>query len=331
MEIILFGLATIGLILLANLLIVRGNQTTSKVYSGFLLLLNLPVMLIGVAFLFLPTDLIEQVLVQLSPNSDSLHSFGFILVLTAVWGMLVTLRPVRLVLARLMRLNPDSPVHTLALVMVGYLVGQSVLTMSQGGLDALAESAAPASIVVFVFSELFFVIVALFGVGFLIRRQGRQLAQRLGLEKPKPIHLLIGVGWIVLLVVLQAIAGAAWALLNPEQAELLENVNNLLLADVDTVWEWFLLALAAGIGEELLFRGALQPVLGLGFTAVLFGLVHVQYGYTPILVFIMLLAVILGLVRRYYNTTIAIFVHAGYNFTLGLLALLAAYLEQFIV
>ena len=125
-------------------------------------------------------------------------------------------------------------------------------------------------------------IVALFGVGFLIRRHGRQLAQRLGLEKPKPIHLLFGVGWIVLLVVLQAIAGAAWALLNPEQAELLENVNNLLLADVDTVWEWFLLALAPGIGEELLFRGALQPVLGLGFTAVLFGLVHVQYGYTPV-------------------------------------------------
>jgi hypothetical protein len=63
---------------------------------------------------------------------------------------------------------------------------------------------------------------------------------------------------------------------------------------------------------------------------VLFALVHVQYGYTPIMLFIVLLALILGLVRRYYNTTIAIFVHVGYDFTLGLLALLATYLEQYI-
>jgi hypothetical protein len=43
-----------------------------------------------------------------------------------------------------------------------------------------------------------------------------------------------------------------------------------------------------------------------------------------------LLAVILGLIRRRHNTTIAIFVHAGYNFTLGLLALLATVAEQFV-
>ena len=36
-----------------------------------------------------------------------------------------------------------------------------------------------------------------------------------------------------------------------------------------------LIGAAAGIGEEWLFRGMLQPVLGLGLTSLLFGLAHV--------------------------------------------------------
>jgi membrane protease YdiL (CAAX protease family) len=38
--------------------------------------------------------------------------------------------------------------------------------------------------------------------------------------------------------------------------------------------ESFLLALFSGVAEELLFRGALQPTLGLGLTSVLFMFVH---------------------------------------------------------
>ena len=36
----------------------------------------------------------------------------------------------------------------------------------------------------------------------------------------------------------------------------------------------FVLALASGIGEEFFFRGALQPVVGLGWASFLFGLMH---------------------------------------------------------
>ena len=45
---------------------------------------------------------------------------------------------------------------------------------------------------------------------------------------------------------------------------------------------------------------------------------------------ILSLAVILGLIRRRYSTTIAIFVHVGYDFALGLLALLATVLERYV-
>ncbi len=331
MEIVVFGFAIIALILLANVLFVRNKKSEETAFNWFLFLLNGPVFIIGLIALIAPAGKLEAVLVGIGPNLGNLRSVGLVLVITALWSMLVTLQPVRSLLGRIMPIDPGSPVHTLALVMSGYLVGQSTLTLSQGGLDGLADTVSPTSIFLFVLSEILFAFIALFGVGLLVRRHGQQLAHRLGLEKPQPAHLLIGVGWIVLLVLLQGIAGAAWALLNPEQARLLESINSLLLANVDTVWEWLLLALAAGIGEELLFRGALQPVFGLGFTAVLFALVHVQYGYTPILLFIVFLAVILGLVRRYYNTTIAIFVHVGYDFTLGLLALLATYLERYVV
>lgn len=329
-EIIIFSLGIIGIILLANVLVVRNRRTEKIAFNWILLLLNVPVFLIGLFFLVLPEGFLAQFFGNLDLDTTYLHSVGLTLILTAVWGILVTLPKVRELFARFIPLNPNSPVHTLALLMAGYLVGQSALTLSQGGLGGLAETAVPASIALFVLSEILFAVVGLFGVGFLIRRTVPQLTARLGLEKPRPIHLLAGIGWIGLLVILQTIAGAAWAFINPEQAKLLEDVNRLLLADVDNVWEWLILALAAGIGEELLFRGALQPVFGLGFTAVLFALVHVQYGYTPIMLFIVLLAIVLGLVRRYYNTTIAIFVHVGYDFALGMLALLATYLERFI-
>jgi hypothetical protein len=85
--------------------------------------------------------------------------------------------------------------------------------------------------------------------------------------------------------------------------------------------------LAAGIGEELLFRGALQPVLGLWFTAILFAASHIQYGLTPATLAVFIIAIALGIIRQRTNTTVAILVHFGYDFVIGLLALLATYLE----
>ena len=317
------------MIILANVLVVRGNKTEQLIFTWSLFFLNTPIFFFGLFLLVVPAEILNDATGQADIGLGNFKALGLSLVLMAGWGMLVTLLPVRRLIARLMRIDPASSVHALALVLVGYLVGQSWLALTQGGLEGLAETAVPTSISFIVLSELIFAAAALFGVGFLVRRHGRELMQRLGLVKPEPRHLLVGMALIVVLVVFQAIVGLVWATLYPDQAEVLENLNTILLADMDTLWEWLLLALAAGFAEELLFRGALQPVMGLGFTAVIFALVHVQYGFSPILLFIVFLAVILGLVRRYYNTTTAIFIHVGYNFVLGLLTLLAVYLEPF--
>jgi membrane protease YdiL (CAAX protease family) len=69
-------------------------------------------------------------------------------------------------------------------------------------------------------------------------------------------------------------------------------------------------------------------VLGLWPTAFIFAIAHIQYGFTAATVLIFAIGVALGLVRRRYSTTTAIFVHFSYNFISGILVLLAPYLES---
>ena len=73
-----------------------------------------------------------------------------------------------------------------------------------------------------------------------------------------------------------------------------------------------MLGLSAGVGEEVLVRGALQPRSGLVWASVIFGAAHVQYSWFGMLV-IVALGLTLGLVRRHSNTTTAIVVHAAYD------------------
>ncbi|MGH3145858.1 MAG: lysostaphin resistance A-like protein, partial [Rubrobacter sp.] len=79
-----------------------------------------------------------------------------------------------------------------------------------------------------------------------------------------------------------------------------------------------LIGVGAGLGEETLFRGAVQPKFGIVATSVLFASMHVQYGPSLLLVYVFVLSVGLGLLRRWINTTASFLAHAAYNF-LGVL------------
>lgn len=56
--------------------------------------------------------------------------------------------------------------------------------------------------------------------------------------------------------------------------QLVEIVSRVDLSGFNPIW----FSLCAGVGEELLFRGALQPILGLWFTSLLFTAAHFQTG-----------------------------------------------------
>ena len=323
--IVLLFLAIFSIIILANVIDASDTLSGHQWFDHFMLVINLILIFLGGAFFLITPETLSTFVtlaVALEPQA-----IGLTLLFIGIWGTLVSFQAVRRLITIAIPIQSTSAVHTLTLVLVGYLVGNTLLTVLLGGLEELAETTVSASIFDVILQQALFALLGILGVGLFVRRTGADLWQRLGLERPSIAQLWLGLRWIGGLLVLQWLIGAIWYLFDPVQSELVEGISNELLAGFDTVGEWFILAMAAGIGEEVLFRGALQPVLGLPLTAVLFAVSHVQYGITPVTFAILIIGFALGFIRQRTNTTVAIFVHFGYNFVLGLLALLAQWLE----
>ncbi|WP_420631151.1 CPBP family intramembrane glutamic endopeptidase [Candidatus Leptofilum sp.] len=312
-------LLIVGLIFLANVVRQQEAETFHKLFDLLLIGLNAPLFFVGVLLVFQNNELRDIVDFRV----DSPTAVGIFLQATAVWGVIVCFRSSRHSLERFLPIDPHSPVHTLALVLSGYFAGFAILEVS-GGLENLAETLTELSVGAFFIQNIGFVALAFLGVGFRVRRSWAGALRRLGLEKLNGRQIVESIGWIVLLVLLQTLGGVTWEAINPEDVELVENISQTLYQDFG-FWHWLALAVGAGVGEEILFRGALQPVFGIWFTSLLFAVVHVQYGLlTPATLVLFLLAVILGFIRRRHNTGMAILVHFGYDFVLGMITLLTA-------
>lgn len=325
MPTLLIGLPLLAVIVAVNLLTARGGSGARLAFNLLLFLGNALLLVIALLLRFLPAEALPEI--DLSPVSNDLAAVA--LAVIGLWGMLVSFSPVRRALARVLReLDPDSPVHTLALAMAGYLMSNALFSLEPGALESLVEGGLEANLIDVLAQQLLFVLAAFFGAGLLTRRPVTALNERLGLRRPTARQLVIGGGWVIFLVLLQSCIGLFWFLIDPAQSGELDGINQSLLGGFDTVWEWFLLAAASGLGEELLFRGALQPVFGILPTSLIFAVSHVQYGFSPATLAILLLSVVLGIIRKRHNTTMAILVHAGYNFILGLFSLLAVYLQS---
>jgi membrane protease YdiL (CAAX protease family) len=76
---------------------------------------------------------------------------------------------------------------------------------------------------------------------------------------------------------------------------------------------------SAGIGEEILFRGAIQPRFGIVLTSAFWALVHTQYQFSFVVLGLFLVGILFGLIRKYMGTTPAIIAHALYNAAVVLL------------
>lgn len=169
-------------------------------------------------------------------------------------------------------------------------------------------------------SEIPFLVVAVLGVGAGVRRGLRPTLERLGYGP-------LGLGQVGAVVVFVAIAFAvslgADFLFRELQPQLYREVGEISgtlfdpsgMGVATAVLFALLIGLGAGLGEETLFRGAVQPVLGIIPTSILFASMHVQYGPSLLLGYIFLLSLGLGYLRRRFNTTASFLAHAGYNFT----------------
>ena len=82
-------------------------------------------------------------------------------------------------------------------------------------------------------------------------------------------------------------------------------------------WNPLWIALAAGFGEELLFRGALQPVIGILATSLLFVLAHIRaYRFNGLSKRVLLqsvglfaVSVVFGYIAKYVGLVTAIIIH----------------------
>jgi CAAX protease family protein len=230
------------------------------------------------------------------------------LVAGALIAVLAFERP-RVLLLTPLGLDPARLVHAVVAV-----------TLALGALTAMLLFVAlkdePATTIPFyatdsVISVVSDVALALAGVGFLMTRDLRTALDRLDL---RPIRLRQA-GWAVAAaLIFHVVVGA------------MEWTESIVLPGLHALEERFdyefigisplvgaaLVSVTAGIGEEILFRGALQPRVGIVISASLFAMLHVQY-QVPGLAMILVVGLALGLLKQWTSTTFTVVVHVVYD------------------
>ncbi len=162
------------------------------------------------------------------------------------------------------------------------------------------------------------VLVSICGVGIFVSRKPREVFARLGWQKPTVQQVGIGLG----LVAFSFLYDLIWSLYTHagagDMATQISGYNSGTFSVTGGMGSAVVLALAtalcAGIGEETLIRGAIQPVLGIIPAALLHGILHAQFSHAPQLILqVAIWSCIMGIVRRCTNTTTTIIGHAGFN------------------
>ncbi|OQX22331.1 MAG: hypothetical protein BWK75_00990 [Candidatus Altiarchaeales archaeon A3] len=240
----------------------------------------------------------------------------FISVLFILASFLILLllhKKFREMIIKILHLNIESknPRHYFAILLffcILFVAVISFLWMSETGQGLFkTEINTQLNILDVVINELFYLAIAIFGYGYLTRRNLKETLNGLGVQKPTFSNILFGfsagIGLIGVVIVFSLIF----------QHFGLEEENIDWLKNLISIQNAFIIGLSAGICEEILFRGALQPKFGIILTALLFTFLHVQYPALWMLFLIFTIGIILGYVRKFTNTTTAIIVHSTYN------------------
>ena len=245
----------------------------------------------------------------------SLASAGIALLLTGGLANLLLLASVRRALARWLSIAPDSPLHTTALVLAAYFVGLTVVQVQLFG--DLSQLALPENRLTWwdvIFGNVPMLLIALAGVGLGLRRSWRDTLDRLGLKTVPVQQLGVIVGMTTGFLALDYGMLWFWERFDPTSHALFGRITVNLFANLTAPGAALVVALAASITEEVLFRGALQPRFGLWVTAVLFAVGHFQYGLSLATGEVLVIGLLLGVLRQRTNTTACILVHLAYDF-----------------
>jgi membrane protease YdiL (CAAX protease family) len=163
------------------------------------------------------------------------------------------------------------------------------------------------------------------GVGLFLRRDVKGVIARLGLRIPTAQDITLGIGAAGAMLIFTLVLSAVWSgLVSPEEFAEQTAASQQMTVALGTIPIALLVSVLVAFGEEIFFRGALQPIFGLGLSSIFFTLLHIQYTLTPASIAILVLAVVLGLVRARASTTAAIIAHFLFNFAQLALAITAS-------
>ena len=183
------------------------------------------------------------------------------------------------------------------------------------GLSALNPDDSPeVAIHSLIIQNVTFVAIAYLGVGFLINRDWRNATKRLGLVKPTGRDIAIAIGCVFIALAVSIVSTLLVEIFQPELVDDLQETLTDLPGDGNVFWIAAMIGITAAVGEEILMRGAIQPRFGIVFTSLVFALLHVQYGFSIVMVGVFFAGVVFGLERKYVNTTACIITHMLYNF-----------------
>jgi len=224
--------------------------------------------------------------------------------------MLPLIPPLRVLVARIGNFRADDPVHFLGsgilLGAIGFLGGQLVSAPEPA--DVASFDVGP-----IVVQGIFFVALSLIAVGYKIDRTLPMAIHRLGIAVPTWMGMLAALGAVVLGFVLSGIGSVLTEATNRAYADDIQRSLDVLTGSSPSYIAAPLIGLSAGIGEELLFRGALQPRYGIAMSSLLFALLHSQYGFSFITLSTFLLGCAFGILARKYGIVHAIAAHTLYN------------------
>jgi membrane protease YdiL (CAAX protease family) len=234
-------------------------------------------------------------------------------------GLILPLfKPVRDFVGRFTPFDPTSTTDLSGLcVVLSITLGYFVLSLVNNSPENVDQSVDNSYLIVQVAAYIALAYAAV-GIGF--RRTLQEATVRLGIFRPSRRTILIAVGFVGLALVVSAIASGLTAAIQPDVSDKIQQSLQNMTSDVQNPIGAIILGLSAGIGEEIFFRGALQPRYGIGLTSVLFAVLHTQYGFSVTSAGILGIGILLGYERKKYGTPASMITHAIFNI-LSVLAL----------
>ncbi len=256
--------------------------------------------------------------------------------LFAVWGILgivSLIKPLRRILSKTIfsGLEVDTPAHTWALYIFLSAIVFSIYSITVFyNPKVIIESlkSLPLSMMACI-NAMSFLLFSFIAAGVFIYKPFKQTAADLGLTKIswKTFRTLL----LVAACLCVGIQGLEWFLMffvSPHTRFILGKIMHAMQptqTSIGTLLTAMVVGITAGAGEETLFRGLMQPVFGVIPTAFLFMLIHSHYGPTILLVELFIIGLVLGMIRKKWNTTASIVVHSCFDF----LALVSPLIHHF--